>query len=439
MSQPEKAKTSYLSSVGLALVVLFVGFGDGIAYGLVRRWSLPSPWVILMPLAGLALAWYFVRAGRLPPARTVGLMAAVAWAAAIGLGLQLIFLDRINVAGYVQLTLFVLLLILVKSVFVGMDVVKASKFGRALFIAHLFLCSYVVSAWVVWQLAGIDISVVSVLSSRSVSAYYGYRPAGWSVEPAWAAFSISVSFLGAYHLLPQARRSVFIALVAAALALQSATLFAFLAVATVLVFAGHHRRLVLIPIAMVVLLAIANGAWLVPRFAAVAGGSDPSTQMRINSAGVAWAVVAQSFPAGVGYGKFRDAAVYDDQIARLVDLEEFTYYKSDLSVLNLVAELGVAGLLLVIFVFRLLGLGSFLMPTVFLVMVAVLSGTILLPVLLVLAAVVAALQGSVAAERSTGMSRVHRLPAGHTPPGSGTQVRQPEEPTRVNSLHGVPR
>lgn len=394
MSQPAKDQASLASSVALALVVLLVGFGDGLATGIQRRLNLPSPWVVLVPVAFLVLLAYHVRSGRRLPETATRRSMAVAWVMALGLLLQLVFFHGMNVAGYVQLALFVLLLIVIKADFAGGDAGLRSRLGPALLIAYLFLCSYLVVAWIIWQFTGVDVSVVALLSGRGVAAYYGYRPAGWSVEPAWASFAVSVGFAGVYLLVPRARPIAFFAMALAAIALQSATLVLFMAsVAVALVF-RRRAPLLLVPMVVVVLLAVTIANPILPRIEAIVFGYDPSTQMRVASVGVAWDVVAQSFPVGVGYGNFRDVAVYGQQFSSLVDLQTYQFYKSDLVVLNLVAELGIAGLVLLAFVYRMLGFGSFLLPTIILAMQAVLSGTILMPALLVLAAVVGTLQYS---------------------------------------------
>src|SRR5207249_3705221 len=59
-------------------------------------------------------------------------------------------------------------------------------------------------------------------------------------------------------------------------------------------------------------------------------GRDPSTSMRFVSLGVASRVIEESFPIGVGYGNFRQHAVYPPEFAAYFQgLEQDSAYKSD--------------------------------------------------------------------------------------------------------------
>lgn len=120
----------------------------------------------------------------------------------------------------------------------------------------------------------------------------------------------------------------------------------------------------------------------------VVTGQDPSTAMRLTSADVAWHVIERSFPLGVGYGNFRKYAVYPSEFAASGKLDELGNYKSDISVLNYLAELGVLGAILVICLVGLLIRTRHALIIAFAGLIAGLSGTLLLPPVLAIAAVV---------------------------------------------------
>jgi hypothetical protein len=122
-------------------------------------------------------------------------------------------------------------------------------------------------------------------------------------------------------------------------------------------------------------------------------GRDPSTSQRVISASVALRVIEQSFPLGVGYGNFRRYAKYPEGFeAYVANLAEDSRYKSDSFVLNYVAELGLLGLVLVTWVGALFAAARCWLPLVLLGMLTVLSGTLLLPPVLAIAAVVGLLR-----------------------------------------------
>ncbi len=253
----------------------------------------------------------------------------------------------------------------------------------------MVLTGYVLVTWLTWQMSGVDLSIVRLLTPSgpvAVNAYYGYRLAAWSAEPAWAALALSVSFSAVYHLMPSARRAALVMMTAAAFALQSGTLFLFVSLVVLALLAQHRAHFVSL-LSVLVVAVLLVGTVRSDRVEAVIQGSDPSVLMRSASVIVAADVVSGSFPIGVGYGNFRERAVYGDDFAQFLDLSTASFYKSDIVVLNLAAELGLGGLLLIVYVFRMLGFGRLLMPTIFLVIHAVGVGTLLVPALLVLAAV----------------------------------------------------
>lgn len=100
-------------------------------------------------------------------------------------------------------------------------------------------------------------------------------------------------------------------------------------------------------------------------------------------------MIEQSFPLGVGYGNFRKHAVYPPTFARAFpNFEELESYKSDFFLLNYVAELGILGVILVLTFGALLMRTRHALAIAFLALIAGLSGTLLLPPVLAMAAVV---------------------------------------------------
>ncbi len=373
----------------LAVALLVVGYGDGLAAGLQSRFNLPSPWIVIFAALLVLLAGYTMVAKLGLAATDVFQIEVVLWFFGLGLALQLLLHGTINVAGYIQLALFIVALILVRALFARAPDHLVAALGPSILLAHVFLSGYVLTAWLTWNLTGVDIDVRRLLDSSVpvvANAYYGYRPAAWSAEPAWAALALSVSFSAVYYLMPSARQAALALTAVAALALQSGTLFLFISVVVCGLLARRHARLAILPGVLVVaaLLVITLRS---DRIEAVIQGRDPSLMMRSASASVAIDVVSRSFPIGVGYGNFRDYAAYGADFAPFLDLSMASFYKSDVMILNFAAELGLGGLLLIAYVFRLLGFGRFLMPTIFLAMQAVTAGTLLVPALLVLAAV----------------------------------------------------
>jgi hypothetical protein len=104
---------------------------------------------------------------------------------------------------------------------------------------------------------------------------------------------------------------------------------------------------------------------------------------------VAWSLIEQSFPIGVGYGNFRRYAVYPTDLAAFIEaVDEIGRYKSDFFVLNYVAELGVLGVILVMSVGALLMRTRHALTVTFFALIVGLSGTLLLPPVLAMAAIV---------------------------------------------------
>lgn len=380
----------------LVAVLLTVGYGEGLAVGVQGRLGLASPWVVMFPLLGMVVSAYIFLTGRGVAPVVVIQIGAIGWAFTLGLAAQALIHEKVYVAGYVQLAVFVMALALVRGLAARATASVLDAFAQAALVAHVVICCFVVAAWLGWQVGGLDVSIRHLIEASTpgtVDALYGFRPAGWSTEPAGAALAISASFTAVYYMVPSARILALGFAAAAALALQSATLVLFLCAAVFVLLLRRGTGLAVwasLALTVGVLAAVPLG-W--SRAESVVQGRDPSTMMRLASVVVGIDVVTRSFPIGVGYGNFQGSAVYGAEFENYLDLSKAAYYKTDVLLLNYVAELGLAGLMMVAVAFRLLGFGRLLLPTVFLAMQSVLSGTMLLPSLLVLAFVAGSREG----------------------------------------------
>jgi len=381
------------SVVILTILLLTVGFGEGLARGLQLRLGLSSPWVVGFLVIGACFGYYVLILRQPVALRRVVHTEALLWFLVLGLVIQIAVDGHINMAGYIQLCLFAAFLTLVRGVFAAADSRITRSLGQAILVAHLFMCGYVVATWVIWYAMRMDVSVTRLIDPTlgfPYNVYSGFRPAAWSTEPAWAAMSISVSYIGVHYLLPNRRPVALIAMTVAAVMLQSATLFLFDGVILGVTILKHLHRPEFIAIGAAVAAMLVFGP-VFPRADAIVAGNDASTRMRVASVGVAVDVISKSFPLGVGYGNFRDVAVYGDEWSQQIGSDPSSYYKSDVVVLNMVAELGLGGLVLLAYSFWVLRFGSLLLPSLFLVMLSSASGTILLPAVLVLGAIVGCL------------------------------------------------
>ena len=387
-------------TLALTAVILLVGFGDGIAYRIRDMAGVASPWLFLFPLLIGALLLYWTSGGRsLQPEYFLGALLCAGFMMIV-LMLHLFLHGEVYIVGYLQLTLFVAVLIVVQGVFADAPQWLAGAFPRALAFAHYFLCGYVLLAFASWHLLGSDLSIPNLMVPQAPGLDIGgliesrpFRPSGFSVEPAWAAMALAASYTGVHCLMPAERDRAFLALAVAAVALQSPTLVLFASVVAV-VYTARGREsfaragiVVLAAVAMVFLMYSAR-----ERLVDIFTGLDPSALMRLSSTSVAWHVIEDSFPLGVGYGNFRHFAEYGPEWSNYISLAEAQYYKSDSLFLNYAAELGIWGVALLLSICWNFTLGKHPLPAVFAVMLLALSGTLLMPSVFVMAAIVGLLQ-----------------------------------------------
>src|SRR2546427_10236999 len=136
-----------------------------------------------------------------------------------------------------QLLVFVQVVLLVRAVFVSAPHWLDEAFRRVLIPIHFFLCGYVVVAFLSRQFFCLDPSIVNLLSGAGPgnSQYFGFRPSGFGREPQWTAMSLAASYSGVHYLVPNQRLPAFLVLLAATIALGSATGILFLGWATIAV------------------------------------------------------------------------------------------------------------------------------------------------------------------------------------------------------------
>jgi hypothetical protein len=227
---------SGLQAMAVGVILLIVGFGDGVGYALATLTGQRSPWIFLLPVLLVPLSVYLLSHGLKAIDRVDRLLIC-----AFGVFSAIVVLEQFLVdgdfylAGLIQLLVFVLLAIVVCGVFGRAPDWLAAAFRRSIPPIHFFLCGYVVFTFLAWNLAKWDPSIRVVLTNATARLdYYGFRPSGFGAEPAWSAIALAASYTGIHYLAPQHRVNAFIALLVAAEALQSATAYAFLAVVVAL-------------------------------------------------------------------------------------------------------------------------------------------------------------------------------------------------------------
>jgi O-Antigen ligase len=374
----------------IATLVLAFVYGDGVATAIQQRLGLNSPFLVLFPCLALAVLLMVLECGRVP-LRFVGSALGFTAAGAALLLFQVNQFDGVNLPGYAQLWLFLLLLLAVAELFAAAGDDLAEIFRRFQVWSLYLGCAYLVTTFLIWETTGKDISLISLITGAPPGndAVYGFRPRAFAREPAWAAFMLAANYTGVYLLAPKERVRGFIALALAIAALRSGTAFLFVgALVLVGLFqgrgSGQNRAVFLVfALAGVVLL----GCLYRGRIDEVTSGVDPSGLMRSDSAGVAWNVVERSFPIGVGYGNFRSEAGYGSQFANYIDLDAAPDYKSDVMVLNVIAELGLAGLLVLGWLAMLAARGRHFLFWLFLAALFLLAGGPLIPSVVLVAAV----------------------------------------------------
>lgn len=365
----------------LAVGLLFAfPCADGAANAIQAARQLTSPYVFLVPPLLFAILLMIYDAGRISARLTFWLGGLLVFAALLLL-IQINIFRSVNLLGYAQLWVIFL------AFFAVQDLVAHSSDGlfealrRGIRFLHYGLAAYLVIVFLVWYTTGRDLSIaVFVLDVPPfVSEYYGFRPSGLSREPAWAGFLLAASFVAVYFSSPKDRPLALLAMVLGVAALRSGTSFAFTGIAALAVVVQRRRGL---PLGRSLLVG-AIAAFVVVGFAGgranrILEGNDPSSRMRASSATVAIDIVKDSFPIGIGYGNFRYVAQYGE-FSNYIDLFSEADYKSDIAILNLLSEFGVASLVLLGALIALYGRGHHPLFWAYLAAILFLSGGLLIP------------------------------------------------------------
>jgi len=368
------------------LAWLLVGYSDGVISNLMEETQISGYLVFLIPVVVLYLAGLFVTHRLRVSERLIKRQILIAALFVFAGLVQAIAIGSFHLDGFAQLFAMVALILLFTDLFADNGELLRPGFAKAMIWVHWIICGYLVLAWFAMRVWEVDISLfirdVSELGETAAS-----RTSGLHREPAWVAYAVATGYL-AVHYTRQTRllpfQIAFLAAVTAAAAGSGLVIAA--------LFIGHQivttRNVsATVKAGLIAGLALMTVVVFGGRIAEVLDNSDPSTRMRTESAIVAVEVIEQTFPIGTGYGNYREVADFDEDLWRgFIDLEEAEFYKSDILVLNLVAELGIAGCLLVVLLLRNFWVrGSFLIFALTAVMMLT-AGTLVMPFYLVLAA-----------------------------------------------------
>lgn len=334
-----------------ALCWLWISFADGPIFFIMSATERTGYLLYVTPVAAVfVLALIIFRNARLSAQALThqAFILAGFGAAAI---VQKVYAGGFDFPGYLQLYMTFALCFLISKFYQDNAAKLGAQFANSILWIHYFLCGYCVLAWLGLNFLDISIEIRHAYNSIGGSSFGFARTSGFHRESAWAGQAIAATFLINYSLRPRKILPVTIFFVAGVLTSGSATglLLAF-------AFAGYifaaRKEFSMGTKILVGVLAIAALVFVFrERIQDIFSGLDPSTSMRIASARPALDIVRDHFPFGAGYGNFRDYAVYDSGFSReFIDLEKASYYKSDVAILNILAELGVMGaIMLVIF------------------------------------------------------------------------------------------
>lgn len=369
------------------LLVLYFGFSDGLGYYLRNEYGLASPHILMLPfLLPLLLYGCFRYAPHSLSAASTDIflvgVSAAAWAI-----VQLAVRDEIYILGYGQLVFFVICMLLTRRLFEFADRGLVERVAGAALFIHYLQCVLIIVAVVAWHVFDVNLNPLEFLQQVDFAENQGFRASGLAREPAWAALALGATYMIVHYLMPERRPMALLAFVVAAILANSGTAFV-IGVVFASTFLLEKRSPTLWIAASAV--AIAAAALLVysqyGRILLFLDGSDPSTNMRLASAGVAWQVVVDSFPVGTGYGNFRLFGIYGAEFDNFIDLDRISFYKSDILLLNIVSELGLAGMALVWLLYRVFRVrGHQLSVFMFLILMFLFGTVIVPPILLVVA------------------------------------------------------
>lgn len=372
------------ATVGVFLL-LTVALLDGVFVGAQRRLGLPTPYVLIVPPALLVVVL-------LRPRVPVPVVLESLAATAIGLTLSLVYLNfRFgDVLGLAQLTVVSVLLLLLRGAELDRFTIERVSIVcyRYLHAALLFQCAQLI-AWTFWRL---DLSPTALLNTGAggpdsgALELYGFRATAFSVEPVWLMMAEAAALGWLERFSPDRSGRAVLILGASAILARSLTGVGMFTVGTAVL---SLRRGWITPSRVLLSALVASALMFMfsARAASLFSGGDPSTNQRLTTAGVALDLIAESFPSGTGYGEFTDRADWPSDAGLYYGGAVPPGTKSDVLVLNLIAELGLPGLGIVLWLFGrfgvpggvgsapffaalMLGSGSLLVPSVFLLSVS---------------------------------------------------------------------
>lgn len=313
---------------------------------------------------------------------------------------QIFSVNEIYVVGYIQIMVMIGLVFLITDLFKFNENILRPHFARGILMIHYFICFYAIAAWFIQRILGVDISLYIVEMDR-LTGFAANRTSGLHREPSWAGYALAGSYLGVLVTRPH---SMFLPQIAYLMAIAATGAGAGLILASF--FIAHQvliskrgnlvMRVGFLGALAALVLVVFSG-----RISDVLNQNDPSSQMRLESTIVAAEVIEETFPVGTGFGNYRDYAVFDPLLwGSFLNVDEATFYKSDILALNLIAELGFFGAILMLaFGVKFISRGNILVLLTVIVMVLT-CGTVIQPVYLVLAAVIGLEKGRIARRAS---------------------------------------
>ncbi len=366
---------------------LLVGYSDGIIYSIMELTGISGYALYILPILLAYLLFLFTNYNIKISQSGLKRQAFILLIFALTAILHYTTVGSFYVFGYLQIMAMMSMIFLIRDLFTTNETVLRPGFAIGLLAVHYILCGYAIISWSALNIADIDISLF-VSDQENLYNLTVIRTSGLQREPAWAGYAISSSYLAILTTRPQ--RLLFaqlaflggIAATGSGVGLVLAALFITYQMLMTRKGSIGMRLLFLVGVAVVTSVVFSS------RISNVVNQDDPSTQMRIESSNVALDVIAETFPVGTGFGNYQDHADFDPYIwGGFLNLDEASYYKSDILALNIIAEMGVFGCILL-----LAFAGNFVCRTAPLVTVMALvmmlsSGTMIMPFYFVLAAI----------------------------------------------------
>lgn len=417
-----------LLATGSVAVWLAMAFADGPIYLTMSKMNLSGHLAFIMPV----ILGYFsyqclfnqVRLSR----RSIGRQAGIGLLFLLFGILQSVVIGAFDVFAYGQLYAMLALMFLFRDVFAENAHQMGPEFKHTIIIVHFLLCTYVILSWITLNILGFSIDFDigrTFFQERGASEFLSFkRVSGLHRESSWAGIALSVSLLACFLLHRRLLAWTFPVYLIAILATGSITGFLFAGLFVAYQMLTHRR--ISFPVKLFILCSpiLAGGALFKERLASIFAGTDPSTLMRLNSFEVGWSVIQNSFPMGTGFGNFRELAFYGSQWSSFIDLSQASFYKTDIGWLNLVAELGLFGVLVLAMFLALFRASRSLLLLATMALSLFVVGALIVPYYFVLAAL-AGLQTAALGNRPQRQGLLRRRPAGRGAAGSMAMAQRP--------------